>query len=102
GLADDTWDIRPQTKVVVQLAGGLLLYAAGFHFNDAIRWWLDLAVVVFWVVAITNAMNLLDNMNGLAAGTAIIAGTTRLVLFQQTGNVEGAVASAVFIGACAG
>lgn len=102
GLADDTWDIRPQTKVVVQLAGGLLLYAAGFHFNEAIRWWLDLAVVVFWVVAITNAMNLLDNMNGLAAGTAIIAGTTRLLLFNQTGNAEGAIASAVFIGACAG
>ncbi len=102
GLADDIWEIRPQTKVVVQLAGGLLLYAAGFHFNDAIRWWLDLGVVVFWVVAITNAMNLLDNMNGLAAGTAIIAGTTRLLLFHETGNAEGALASAIFIGACAG
>jgi UDP-GlcNAc:undecaprenyl-phosphate GlcNAc-1-phosphate transferase len=102
GLVDDTADIRPQTKVVLQVAGGLLLYAADFHFNDAFPWWLDMGIVVFWVVAITNAMNLLDNMNGLAAGTAVIAGVTRLLLFQQVGNADGALASAVFIGAVLG
>ncbi len=102
GLVDDAVDMKPQTKLVLQLAAGLLLYTAGFHFNEAILWWMDLAIVVFWVVAITNAMNLLDNMNGLAAGTAIIAGTSRLLLYQQTGNIEGAIASAVFVGAVAG
>jgi UDP-GlcNAc:undecaprenyl-phosphate/decaprenyl-phosphate GlcNAc-1-phosphate transferase len=102
GLVDDATDIRPQTKVVLQVAGGLLLYAADFHFNDAFPWWLDMGIVVFWVVAITNAMNLLDNMNGLAAGTAVIAGVSRLLLFQQVGNVDGALASAVFVGAVLG
>jgi UDP-GlcNAc:undecaprenyl-phosphate GlcNAc-1-phosphate transferase len=102
GLLDDARDLRPQTKVVLQMASGLLLYVGGYHFNDAIVWWVDLAVVVLWVVAITNAMNLLDNMNGLAAGTAVIAGASRLVLFHQTGNAEGAMASAVFIGAVTG
>ena len=102
GLVDDATDIRPQTKIVLQLVGGLLLYAADFHFNSAFAWWLDMGIVVFWVVAITNAMNLLDNMNGLAAGTAVIAGVSRLLLFHQTGNVEGVLASAVFIGAVLG
>ena len=102
GLVDDTHDIRPQTKVALQVAGGLLLYAADFHFNDSFPWFLDMGIVVFWVVAITNAMNLLDNMNGLAAGTAVIAGLTRLLLFYQIGNVDGALASAVFIGAVLG
>jgi UDP-GlcNAc:undecaprenyl-phosphate/decaprenyl-phosphate GlcNAc-1-phosphate transferase len=102
GMVDDTADIRPQTKVVLQVAGGLLLYAADFHFNDAFPWWLDMGIVVFWVVAVTNAMNLLDNMNGLAAGTAVIAGVSRLLLFQQVGNVDGALASAVFVGAVLG
>jgi UDP-GlcNAc:undecaprenyl-phosphate GlcNAc-1-phosphate transferase len=102
GLVDDATDIRPQTKIVLQLVGGLLLYAADFHFNSAFAWWLDLGIVVFWVVAITNAMNLLDNMNGLAAGTAVIAGISRLLLFHQTGNVEGVLASAVFVGAVLG
>jgi UDP-GlcNAc:undecaprenyl-phosphate/decaprenyl-phosphate GlcNAc-1-phosphate transferase len=102
GLVDDATDIRPQTKIVLQLVGGLLLYAADFHFNDAFAWWLDMGIVVFWVVAITNAMNLLDNMNGLAAGTAVIAGVSRLSLFYETGNSEGVLASAVFVGAVLG
>jgi UDP-GlcNAc:undecaprenyl-phosphate/decaprenyl-phosphate GlcNAc-1-phosphate transferase len=102
GIVDDATEIRPQTKVVLQLTGGLLLYAAGFSFNDAFVWWVDMAVVVFWVVAITNAMNLLDNMNGLAAGIAVIAGLSRLLLSYQIGNAEGALASAVFVGAVLG
>ena len=102
GIVDDATDIRPQTKLTLQLAGGLVLYASGFNFNDALPWWLDLSIVVFWVVAITNAMNLLDNMNGLAAGTAVIAGASRLLLSDQIGNEEGALASAVFIGAVLG
>lgn len=102
GLVDDARELRPQSKLVVQVACGLLLYVAGYHFNDALPWWLDLGIVVFWVVAITNAMNLLDNMNGLAAGIAVIAGVFRLLLYMSTGNVEGALATAVFIGAVAG
>ena len=102
GLIDDIRELRPQSKLVVQLACGLLLYVVGYHFNVALPWWLDLGIVVFWVAAITNAMNLLDNMNGLAAGTAVIAGVFRLLLYMSTGNVEGAVATSVFIGAVAG
>ena len=102
GLDDDIRELRPQSKLVVQLACGLLLYVVGYHFNDALPWWLDLGIVVFWVAAITNAMNLLDNMNGLAAGTAVIAGVFRLLLYMSTGNVEGAVATSVFIRAVAG
>jgi UDP-GlcNAc:undecaprenyl-phosphate/decaprenyl-phosphate GlcNAc-1-phosphate transferase len=102
GLLDDIRELKPQSKLVVQLTCGLLLYTFGYHFNDAIPWWIDLAVVVFWVVAITNAMNLLDNMNGLAAGIAVIAGVFRLLLYLRTGYDEGAIASSVFIGAVAG
>ena len=102
GLIDDARELKPHAKIVMQLTCGLLLYVFGFHFNAAIAWWIDLAIVVFWAVAITNAMNLLDNMNGLAAGTAVVAGVFRLLLFLQTGNVEGALTAAVFIGAVAG
>ena len=95
-------ELKPQSKLVVQLACGVMLYTFGYHFNDSIVWWLDLAIVVFWVVAITNALNLLDNMNGLAAGIAVIAGVFRLMLYLRTGNLEGAIASGVFVGAVAG
>lgn len=102
GLADDTWDLRPQSKVVVQIAGGLLLYFADFHFNHSFPWLLDLAIVVFWVVAITNAMNLLDNMNGLCAGTAVIAAGFRCLFYLQDGNDAGAMQSGLFLGAVLG
>jgi UDP-GlcNAc:undecaprenyl-phosphate/decaprenyl-phosphate GlcNAc-1-phosphate transferase len=102
GLVDDIRHLGAQTKLVSQLIAALLLYTCGYHFNDALPWWLDLSVVVFWVVALTNAINLLDNMNGLAAGIAIIAGAFRLLWFRETGNAEGATLSVVFIGSIAG
>jgi UDP-GlcNAc:undecaprenyl-phosphate GlcNAc-1-phosphate transferase len=102
GLADDLWDLRPQTKLVAQIAGGLLLYVLDFHFNANLPWLLDLAIVVLWVVGITNAMNLLDNMNGLCAGTAIIAAAFRWMLYVEDGNPTAAAATAVFLGAVLG
>jgi UDP-GlcNAc:undecaprenyl-phosphate GlcNAc-1-phosphate transferase len=102
GLLDDLRDLRPQTKVLAQLVSGLLLYSFGFHFNQDYFWILDLAIVVFWVLVVTNAMNLLDNMNGLAAGIAVIAGFYRLLFYVQASNVEGAMVSAAFVGAVAG
>jgi UDP-GlcNAc:undecaprenyl-phosphate/decaprenyl-phosphate GlcNAc-1-phosphate transferase len=102
GLVDDARHLGPHTKLVVQLTCGLLLYSSGYHFNDGFPWWLDLSIVVFWVVAITNAVNLLDNMNGLAAGIALIAGAFRLLWYRETGSIDGATTSAVFIGSVAG
>ncbi len=102
GLADDIWELGPQTKLVAQLAAGLLLYRLGFHFNADFPWLIDLVIVVFWVVALTNAMNLLDNMNGLCAGTAAIAAFFRCLLYLQDGNVTGAAVSAIFVGAVFG
>jgi UDP-GlcNAc:undecaprenyl-phosphate GlcNAc-1-phosphate transferase len=102
GLVDDVKHLRPQAKLVVQLVCGLLLYSCGYHFNDAFPWWADLFIVVFWVVAITNAMNLLDNMNGLAAGVAVIAAVFRFLWYWETGNAGGAVSSVVLVGAVAG
>lgn len=102
GLADDIWDLSPQTKLVAQLAAGLLLYRLGFHFNADFPWLVDLVIVVFWVVALTNAMNLLDNMNGLCAGTAAIAAFFRCLLYLQDGNATGAAVSAIFCGAVLG
>lgn len=102
GLADDTRELRPQSKLVAQIAAGLLLYLLDFHFNAAWPWLLDLAVVVFWVVAITNAMNLLDNMNGLCAGVAIIAAGFRFLFYAGDGNAAGAMLAVIFAAAVGG
>jgi UDP-GlcNAc:undecaprenyl-phosphate GlcNAc-1-phosphate transferase len=69
--------------------------------------WLDVPVTVLWIVGITNAFNLLDNMNGLSAGVAAIGGATFALLaarYVQVGpeQLPTAVAAAALGGACLG
>ena len=63
---------------------------------------LDVLLTLVWVVGITNAFNLLDNMDGLAAGMAVIAGGFRLAFFLLDGDLAAATMTAALVGALAG
>jgi UDP-GlcNAc:undecaprenyl-phosphate GlcNAc-1-phosphate transferase len=73
GLIDDFIHIKPSTKLIGQIMCAALAINAGhsihFFHNEA----LNIVVSFLWIIAITNALNLLDNMDGLAAGVGIIA-----------------------------
>jgi UDP-GlcNAc:undecaprenyl-phosphate GlcNAc-1-phosphate transferase len=73
GLLDDTRTLSPVAKLVAQLAAAGIVVAAGLRVeligNDVI----GIAVALVWLVGITNAFNLLDNMDGLAATLATVA-----------------------------
>ena len=74
GLIDDIFDLNPQYKLIFQVVIASALVFFGFQVN-----WFDartanIVVSIFWIVGITNAFNLLDNMDGLSAGIAFIAG----------------------------
>jgi UDP-GlcNAc:undecaprenyl-phosphate GlcNAc-1-phosphate transferase len=75
GLADDRYELPASLKLAGQLAGAGILVVAHvtIHFNHQIFEPLQIPVTVLWVVAVTNAFNLMDNMDGLAVGTAGIA-----------------------------
>ncbi|MET0153821.1 MAG: glycosyl transferase [Candidatus Binatia bacterium] len=76
GVIDDRRNLKPATKVVTQLIAAALAISAGYQirfFDHDHYQILNLAVSFFWIVAITNAVNLLDNMDGLAAGIVMIA-----------------------------
>lgn len=69
--------------------------------------WLDIPITLLWIVGITNAFNLLDNMNGLSAGVAAIAGLTFATLAARYVDVgpeqlPTATAGAALAGACLG
>ncbi len=102
GLVDDLRPLRPRTKLAVEIivAGGLV--ASGLQLRLTEHQWLNVTITLVWVVGIVNAFNLLDNMDGLAAGTALIAGGFRLALFLVDGNAPEALMAAVFMGATAG
>jgi UDP-GlcNAc:undecaprenyl-phosphate GlcNAc-1-phosphate transferase len=102
GLYDDLRPLRPYSKFIAQVVVAAAMTILGLRFPLTGVPWVDVLVTLFWVVAITNAFNLLDNMDGLAAGIAAIAGGIRLLLFLQEGHMEAAFVTAVFTGATLG
>ena len=72
GLVDDVLVLKPSTKLVVQLAMASVLVAFDFRLNWVDSRLLDSALTMVWIVGLTNAFNLLDNMDGLCAGTAVV------------------------------
>jgi len=102
GLVDDIVNIRPYQKLIGQLIGagtlvmfGLKLPLTGFEI-------VDIWITVFWVVGITNAINLLDNMDGLAAGISAIASFSLAMNFAANGLTNELLLISALIGALIG
>jgi UDP-GlcNAc:undecaprenyl-phosphate GlcNAc-1-phosphate transferase len=102
GLVDDLRSLKPQTKFVVQILVASALTGLGLRLALTGLPMLDLLLTIAWMVGITNAFNLLDNMDGLAAGIAAIATLFHLSFLLADGNLEAATFAAVFLGALLG
>ena len=74
GLIDDVFDLNPQYKLISQVIIASALVFWGFQVNWFEAQTANIVVGIFWIVGITNAFNLLDNMDGLSAGIAFISG----------------------------
>ena len=72
GLADDRLRLSPPIKVVLQLAAAVVFLSSGQFFDIAAPQWVAVPFTLFWLLGITNGMNLIDNMDGLAGGVAAI------------------------------
>jgi UDP-GlcNAc:undecaprenyl-phosphate GlcNAc-1-phosphate transferase len=73
GLLDDAWHLPPVAKLAGQIGAAALALAAGLKVEIVTNDWLAVAIALVWLVGMTNAFNLLDNMDGLAATLAAIA-----------------------------
>jgi len=102
GLVDDLVTVRPYQKLIGQLIGTGILVGAGLTMPITGNEIVDIAITVFWLVGITNAINLLDNMDGLAVGISAIAAISLAVSFAINGQQVEALIIAVFIGALLG
>ncbi|HVE56182.1 MAG TPA: hypothetical protein VNB22_05085 [Pyrinomonadaceae bacterium] len=102
GLLDDIFNIKPYQKLVGQLIGATILIG----FRLILPWTgyeiLDIWLTVLWVIGITNAINLLDNMDGLAAGISAIAAISLAVGFGASGETGELLFVITFIGALLG
>ena len=102
GALDDALHFRASTKLVVQtIIGAVVTFLMPQAPLTGIAP-LDALVSVVWFVGITNAFNLLDNIDGLSAGIASVAGIFFLAVLATTGATPLTVAVAAFVGASLG
>jgi UDP-GlcNAc:undecaprenyl-phosphate GlcNAc-1-phosphate transferase len=102
GLLDDTLNIKPYQKLIGQLIGVLIVISFGLRLPLTGNELIDIAITTVWLVGITNAINLLDNMDGLAAGIAAIAAILLAIGFAANGQTDELLLTLAFIGALCG
>ncbi len=102
GLVDDIIHTKPYQKLIGQIIGA----AAVVNYGLTLPWThsasINVVITILWLIGITNAINLLDNMDGLATGIAAIASGFLAVNFIATGQPMAAVMMGVFTGALIG
>ena len=108
GLIDDVRGLSPGRKFIWQLAAtsaaGLALALLGVRLRLFLHWPSTPIVLltIIWVVAITNAVNFLDNMNGLCAGLGAIGAAALAAANVRSGEFTVALVAAALAGACIG
>jgi UDP-GlcNAc:undecaprenyl-phosphate GlcNAc-1-phosphate transferase len=88
GLIDDFKRLRPHTKLIVQILAACVLIVSGVQIGTPWVALFAIPLTILWVVGITNAFNLLDNMDGLSAGTAVIAAASLLAFSVEVGKPD--------------
>ncbi|HEX6284192.1 MAG TPA: hypothetical protein VFZ71_04930, partial [Pyrinomonadaceae bacterium] len=102
GLVDDVLHIKPYQKLIGQVLGAAFVVYYGLSLPWTGSVLLNMALAIFWLIGITNAINLLDNMDGLASGIAIIAAGFLALSFVNTGQYNEALIMLLFAGALLG
>ena len=102
GLIDDVLQIKPYQKLIGQFIGVAIIVGFGLVLPWTNSEFLNIGITAFWLIGITNAINLLDNMDGLAAGIAAIAAFSLGIGLGAGGQADELLLVSVFVGALAG
>src|SRR6185503_14512299 len=102
GLVDDLVHTKPYQKLIGQVMGSAFIVYYGLSLPWTGYPVLNSVLTIFWLIGITNAVNLLDNMDGLASGIAVIASGFLALSFLGSGHLMEALLLATFAGALLG
>jgi UDP-GlcNAc:undecaprenyl-phosphate GlcNAc-1-phosphate transferase len=102
GLADDLLNTKPYQKLIGQVMGSAFVIYYGLSLPWTRSSSINVALTIFWLIGITNAINLLDNMDGLAPGIAAIASSFLAISFITTSHTTEALMLMIFTGALLG
>ncbi len=114
GIIDDITPLRASLKFIVQIFAALIPVYYGVQitcisnpniFSENLYWdfgWLSIPITVVWIVGLTNAVNLIDGLDGLAIGVSTISALTMLVIAILVAEPQVAIVMAALVGACIG
>lgn len=114
GVVDDIMALPAMLKFVVQIVAALIPAMSGIQilvfsnpniFSSNLYWVLgnlSIPITVLWIVAITNSVNLIDGLDGLANGVSAISATTMLFIALMTAEGQVAIVMAALVGASVG
>jgi UDP-GlcNAc:undecaprenyl-phosphate GlcNAc-1-phosphate transferase len=106
GFADDKsktgGGLPPRAKLAGQLVAAAVAVAGGLELHVFGAWLPDVLLTFFWIVGISNAINLLDNMDGLSAGATGIAAVFFFVIAAANGQILVGMMALALAGACLG
>lgn len=106
GLIDDIRGVKPLVKLMAQVAAACIVFAGDVSFGHLILFsvpeWIDLIITIGWFVIIVNAFNLIDGLDGLASGLAIIGACGMAATQLLRGNAAVLPTLFILIGAGAG
>ena len=110
GLIDDLWDLSFRWKFAAQIVASVYVWQAGFRIDiishpfggELDLGLLSLPLTVLWIVGITNAVNLIDGLDGLATGVALITTLTIGIIGFERGLLGVTAASVTLAGALIG
>lgn len=109
GLRDDLKPVRPLVKLAFQVLAALVAISMGVRIDHVTLsgvtyplGWLTVPLTIAWIVGLTNAFNLMDGLDGLATGLAIIAAATCAAVSITRGDTQGGLLLVALLGALCG
>ena len=108
GMLDDRFELKSMVKLLVQILVAGIIWFSGDELRYVVcgielPWFVSLILCAVWVIGIINAFNLIDGLDGLAAGLAIVSSCCMAIWFLiGGGNPAGAVCMLIMAGACLG
>jgi UDP-GlcNAc:undecaprenyl-phosphate GlcNAc-1-phosphate transferase len=102
GFIDDIKTMEALPKLIIQSIAALILFFFGIRMNLFPNLWVSFIFTIIYVVGSYSAMDMIDGLDGLAAGTTAICSTFFLIVFWQQGNEFGIFISLILIGSSLG
>jgi UDP-GlcNAc:undecaprenyl-phosphate/decaprenyl-phosphate GlcNAc-1-phosphate transferase len=102
GFVDDRVQLLPLAKLAGQAAATAVVVFAGIILHCTPWYWADITITAVWIIGITNAFNLIDNMDGLCGGVAAIAAASGAVLASLQQDAQRALLLIILCAACLG